>query len=50
MPSSVPAQRFADILDNIVHIEGFTRGLDAETFAGNDQIVFAVKYALMIIS
>ena len=50
MPSSDPVQRFVDIVENIDHIEGFTRGLDAKAFADNDQVIFAVKYALMIIS
>ncbi len=50
MPSSDPAQRFTDIIESIDHIEGFTRGLDAKAFAGTDQVIFAVKYALMIIS
>ena len=31
-------------------IEQFTKGFDAKTFADNDQVIFAVKYALMIIS
>jgi uncharacterized protein with HEPN domain len=50
VPSSDPVRCFADILENIGHIKRFTRGLDAKTFAENDQAVFAVKYALMIIS
>lgn len=50
MPSSDPAQRFTDIIANIEHIERFTEGLNATTFASNEQVVFAVKYALMIIS
>lgn len=50
MPSSDPVQRFEDILENIDRIEQFTKSLDAKAFAGNDQVVFAVKYALMIIS
>ena len=50
MPSSDPAQRFTDIIENIDSIERFTQGMDARTFATNDQVVFAVKYALMIIS
>jgi uncharacterized protein with HEPN domain len=50
VPSSDPAQRFADIIDNIDHIKRFTQELDAETFIGKDQVIFAVKYALMIIS
>jgi uncharacterized protein with HEPN domain len=50
VPSSDPVQRFADIIENINCIERFTQGMDATTFATNDQVVFAVKYALMIIS
>jgi uncharacterized protein with HEPN domain len=50
VPSSNPVQRFTDIIDNIDHVEQFTRGLNAKSFAANDQVVFAVKYALMIIS
>jgi len=50
VPSSDPVQRFTDIIENIGHIERFTRGLDANTFAENDQAIFAVKYALVIIS
>jgi uncharacterized protein with HEPN domain len=50
VPSSDPVQRFTDIIENIDRIEQFTKGLDAATFAANDQVTFAVKYALMIIS
>ncbi len=50
MPSSDPIQRFTDIIDNIGRIEHFTQGLNAKTFAANDQVIFAVKYALVIIS
>jgi uncharacterized protein with HEPN domain len=50
VPSSDPVQRFTDIIDHIDHVEQFTRGLNAKTFAANDQVIFAVKYALMIIS
>ena len=50
MPSRDPAQRFTDILAAINHIEEFTRGLTAQTFAANDQVIFAVKYAWNIIS
>jgi uncharacterized protein with HEPN domain len=39
-----------DILDNIGRIEYFARGLDAKSFAGDDRVVFAVKYALIIVS
>lgn len=50
MPSSDPVQRFTDIVENIDRIEQFVKGLDAATFAANDQVTFAVKYALMVIS
>jgi uncharacterized protein with HEPN domain len=50
VPSNDPVQRFTDILDHIDHVEAFTRGLNAKTFAANDQVIFAVKYALVIIS
>jgi len=50
VPSSDPVQRFTDIVEAIDRIEQFTDGLDANTFAANDQVTFAVKYALMIIS
>ena len=49
MPSRDPVQRFPDILAAISHIEEFTWGLSAQTFAANDQVIFAVKYALTII-
>jgi uncharacterized protein with HEPN domain len=50
VPSSDPVQRFTDIIESIERIEQFTKGLNAQTFAADDQIIFAVKYALMIIS
>jgi uncharacterized protein with HEPN domain len=50
VPSSDPVQRFADIIENIDRIEQFTKGLSAATFAANDQVTFAVKYALLVIS
>jgi uncharacterized protein with HEPN domain len=50
VPSSDPVQRFTDIIDNIERVEQLTKDLDAKSFAANDQIVFAVKYPLIIIS
>jgi uncharacterized protein with HEPN domain len=50
VPSNDPIQRFMDIIENIDRIEPFTTGLSVETFAASDQTIFAVKYALMIIS
>lgn len=50
MPSSDPAQRFQDILDNIARIERFTAGMNLETFIEDEQKIFAVQHALLIIS
>jgi uncharacterized protein with HEPN domain len=50
VPSSDPVQRFTDIVESIDHIERFTSGLNAKTFISDEQVIFAVKYALMIIS
>jgi uncharacterized protein with HEPN domain len=50
VPSSDPVQRFTDIIDHIDRVEQFTKGLNAKTFGANDQVIFAVKYALVIIS
>lgn len=50
MPSSDPIQRFLDILDNIARIERFTAGLTLETFVEDEEKIFAVKHALLIIS
>jgi uncharacterized protein with HEPN domain len=50
VPSSDPIQRFQDILDNIGRIERFTAGLNAQTFSENEQALFAVQHALLIIS
>ncbi len=50
MPSSDPVQRFADIIENIARIERFTQGMDMQAFAGNEQTIHAVKYALLIVS
>jgi len=47
---SVVVNRTAVIVDNIDRAEQFTKSLDAKTFGKNDQIIFAVKYALVIIS
>jgi uncharacterized protein with HEPN domain len=49
VPSSDPAQRFTDIIENIDRIEQFTKGLNAAAFAADDQVTFAVKYALLVI-
>ena len=50
VPSSDPIQRFQDILDNIACIEEFTSGMDLAAFSRNNQAVYAVKHALLIIS
>jgi len=50
VPSSDPLQRFQDILDNIARIERFTAGLNLQTFRENEQVLFAVEHALLIIS
>jgi uncharacterized protein with HEPN domain len=50
VPSNHPVQRFEDILDNIARIEGFTTGMDGGAFVENEQALFAVKHALLIIS
>ena len=50
MPSSDPVQRFQDILDNIARIERFTAGHTLETFVRDEEKIFAVKHALLIIS
>ena len=50
VPSSDPAQRFQDILDNIARIERFTAGLTLERFIENEEKIFAVEHALLIIS
>lgn len=46
MPSNDPVQQFTDIIEAIDRIEQFTNGLDATSFAANDQVTYAVKYAL----
>jgi uncharacterized protein with HEPN domain len=50
VPSNDLVQRFSDIIENIERIERFTAGLDLHSFAANEQVVLAVKYALRIIS
>jgi uncharacterized protein with HEPN domain len=50
VPSSDPVQRFQDIIDNIARTERFTAGLNSQTFAENEQTIYAVKHALLIIS
>ncbi len=50
MPSSDPAQRFGDIIENIERIERFTAGMESDRFAATEQTVIAVKYCLLVIS
>jgi uncharacterized protein with HEPN domain len=50
VPSSDPVQRFSDITENVERIGRFTAGTDLQAFAANEQVVLAVKYALLIIS
>jgi uncharacterized protein with HEPN domain len=50
MPSKNPAQRLADIIDNIDAIQGFTADLDLAAFRTDRKTVYAVVRALEIIS
>jgi uncharacterized protein with HEPN domain len=50
LPSERLIRRFEDILDNIVRIERFTSGMDLARFAADEQTMFAVLHALLIIS
>jgi uncharacterized protein with HEPN domain len=50
LPSEKPLQRLEDILDNIERIERFTAGKDFETFAGDEQALYASLYALLVVS
>jgi uncharacterized protein with HEPN domain len=50
VPSSDPIQRFLDILENIGRIEEFTADMDRAAFSQNNETVYAVKHALLIIS
>jgi uncharacterized protein with HEPN domain len=50
VPSSNPVQRFQDILDNIARIEQFTASLSLEKFISDEEKLYAVQHALLIIS
>jgi hypothetical protein len=50
LPSEHPARCFADIIDNIERIEQFTAGMDFAAFVAQGPLVYAVQYALLIIS
>ncbi len=45
-----PAELLNDILTDIANIEQFTQGADQTSFELNDQVAYAVKYALLRIS
>lgn len=45
-----PAELLNDILTDIANIEQFTQGADEASFERNDQVAYAVKYALLRIS
>jgi len=50
VPSRDPVRRFEDILENINRIERFTHGMDFAAFSANEQAVYAVNHALLILS
>jgi uncharacterized protein with HEPN domain len=50
VPSSDPGRRLEDILDCITRIERFTHAMDFAAFAANEQTVYAVNHALLILS
>jgi uncharacterized protein with HEPN domain len=50
MPSKNPAQRLADIIDNIDAIASFTGGMKLDDFTRDRKTVYAVTRALEIIS
>ncbi|HJU17335.1 MAG TPA: HepT-like ribonuclease domain-containing protein [Stellaceae bacterium] len=50
MPFSDPLQRFGDIIENIDRIERFTAGMELQDFTENEQVILAVRYALLIVS
>jgi uncharacterized protein with HEPN domain len=50
MPSKNPAQRLADIIDNVDANQGFTAELDLSAFRADRKTVYAVVRALEIIS
>lgn len=50
MPSEKPGRRFQDILDNIERIERFTADVDFADFVAQEHVVYAVLFALLIIS
>jgi uncharacterized protein with HEPN domain len=50
MPSKNPAQRLADIIENIDAISAFIGGLDFQAFRADRRTIYAVVRALEIIS
>ena len=50
MPSNNPAQRLADIVENVEAIKSFTSGFTFDTFRADRRTVYAVTRALEIIS
>jgi uncharacterized protein with HEPN domain len=50
MPSKNPAQRLADIIDNVDAIHEFTADLDFPAFQADRKTIYAVVRALEIIS
>jgi uncharacterized protein with HEPN domain len=50
VPSKDPIRRFEDILESIARIERFTSGMDFAAFSANEQVVYAVNHALLILS
>lgn len=50
MPFDDPQRALEDILENIARIERFTASLDAESFPNDEEALFAVQYALLVIS
>jgi uncharacterized protein with HEPN domain len=50
MPSKNPAQRLADIIDNVDAIQGFTAALDFPAFRADRKTVYAVVRVLENIS
>jgi uncharacterized protein with HEPN domain len=50
LPSEHPARCFADIIDTIERVEQFTAGMDFAAVIAQGPVVYAVQYALLIIS
>jgi len=50
MPSKNPAQRLADIIENVEAVQSFTTGFTIDSFRADRRTVYAVTRALEIIS